>query len=198
MKSIQRLLLVTAVLTMSVLTGSIAGPIVPSLAANSLVKADEGRNDTLVGTWVLLATLAPGFINTELAAFNPGGTWTTTSAVFNAHSSQNPFLPPFLTIDTSDGYGAWRRQGGSNRFAFAFKRLLFAGADTPTALYGPFFVGQHVGEATIQAVATLHEDGDTLEGQFTFQARNLRGDVVGTGSGPFSATRLRIEPLATP
>jgi hypothetical protein len=54
-----------------------------------------------------------------------------------------------------------------------------------------------VGEATIQAVATIHhgEGGDSLEGQFTFQARNLRGDVVGTGSGPFSGTRLRIEPL---
>ena len=50
---------------------------------------------------------------------------------------------------------------------------------------------------TIQAVATVHhgESGDTLEGQFTFQASNLRGEVVGTGSGPFSAKRLSIEPL---
>jgi hypothetical protein len=81
-----------------------------------------------------------------------------------------------------------------------FKRHLFAGVNTPIDLYGPFFVGQYVGEATIQAVSTIHhgEGGDSLEGQFTFQVRNLRGDVVGTGSGPFSGTRLRIEPLVTP
>jgi hypothetical protein len=162
--------------------------------------AQEHDDGGIVGTWVIVATLAPGFMNTEVAAFNHGGTWTTTSAVFNAHSSQNPFLPPFLVIDTSDGYGAWKPQGRSNRFALTFKRLLFAGADTPAALYGPFFIGQHVGEATIQAVVTLHgaERGDTLVGQFTFQARNLRGDVMGTGSGPLSGTRLKIEPLTTP
>jgi hypothetical protein len=167
------------------------------LGAQSSLLADDDRNETIVGTWVLTATLAPGFINTELSAFNPGGTWTTTSSVFDAHSSEDPFLPPFLTIDTSDGYGVWRGQGRPDQFGLTFKRHLFAGVNTPIDLYGPFFVGQYVGEATIQAVATVHhgESGDTLEGQFTFQARNLRGEVVGTGSGPFSGTRLRIEPL---
>jgi hypothetical protein len=170
------------------------------LAFHSPVKAYDDRNEDLVGTWILTATLAPDFINTELAAFNPGGTWTTTSTVFNAHSSQDPFLPPFLTIDTSDGYGAWRAQSGPDRFALTFKRHLFAGATTPIDLYGPFFIGQYVGEATIQAVAAVrHSDsGDTLQGQFTFQARNLRGEVTGTGSGPFSGVRLQIEPLEGP
>jgi hypothetical protein len=169
-----------------------------ALTASSLVKAQD--ESSIVGTWILSATLAPGFINTELVAFNPGGSWTTTSSVFNAHSSQNPFLPPFLTIDTSDGYGAWKQQGGSNQFVFTFKRHLFAGANTPTSLYGLFFVGQQIGESTIQAVGAVRhsENGDILEGQFTFQVKNLRGDVLGTGSGPFSAKRLEIEPLATP
>jgi hypothetical protein len=167
------------------------------LVANSPLRANDDRKETIVGTWVLTATLAPGFINTELSAFNSGGTWTTTSSVFNAHSAEDPFLPPFLTIDTSDGYGAWRGQGGPDQFVLTFKRHLFAGVNTPIDLYGPFFVGQYVGEATIQAVATVHhgESGDTLQGQFTFQARNLRGEVVGTGSGPFSGKRLSIEPL---
>ena len=167
------------------------------LGAQSSVVAGDDRNEGIVGTWVLSATLAPGFINTELSAFNPGGTWTTTSSVFNAHSSEDPFLPPFLTIDTSDGYGAWQAQGGGNRFALTFKRHLFAGVNTPVDLYGPFFAGQYVGEATIQAVATVHhgESSDTLEGHFTFQASNLRGEIVGTGNGPFSGKRLSIEPM---
>jgi len=165
------------------------------LAPSSPVKANDDQG-SIVGTWLLTASLGPGFVETELTAINPGGTFTMTSSVFNPHSSGNPYLPPFLTVDLSDAYGAWRRQGDSNRFALTFKRLLFAGARTPTDLYGPFFVGQNVGVATIQAVATLqHGDGDTLEGPFTFQSRNLRGEVVGTGSGTFSATRLKIEPL---
>ncbi len=171
-----------------------------ALTPTSRVKADDDQDGSVVGTWIFTVTLAPGFVETELVAINPGGTFTTTGTAFNAHSSQNPFLPPFLVADFSDGYGAWKRQGDSNRFALTFKRLLFAGARTPTALYGPFFVGQNIGVATIQAVATLQhgEDGATLEGPFTFQVRNLRGEEVGTGSGTASATRLKVEPLATP
>ncbi len=170
-----------------------------ALTPTSRVKADD-QDGSIVGTWIIKVQLGPGFDETELTAINPGGTFTLTGTAFNAHSSQNPFLPPFLVADFSDGYGAWRRQGDSNRFAFTFKRLLFAGARTPTDLYGPFFVGQPVGEATIQAVGTLHhgDDGDTLEGPFTFQVKNLNGVVVGTGSGTASFKRLRIEPLATP
>lgn len=164
---------------------------------NSRAKADDDQDGSIVGTWILTATLAPGFVETELTAINPGGTFTLTSSAFNAHTSQNPFLPPFLTVDVSDGYGGWKRQGDSSRFATTFKRLVFAGAKTPTALYHPAFVGQHVGEATIQAALNLQhgEDGDTLEGPFTFQFRNLLGEVVGTGSGTVSLKRLNIEPL---
>src|SRR5262245_33744613 len=166
------------------------------LVPGSPLKAEDDR-PSIVGTWTLDATLAPGFTERELTAFNPGGTFTLTSSVFNAHSSENPFLPPFLMVDLSDGYGAWKRQEHSNRFSVTFKRLLFASANTPPDLYGYVFVGQHVGEATIQAVVTVHhgEDGDTLEGPFTFQLRNLPGEVTGTSSGTVSAKRLEIEPL---
>ncbi len=169
-----------------------------ALTPNSRVKADDDQDGSIVGTWILKAQLGPGFDETELTAFNRGGTFTITSSVFNPHSSQNPFLPPFLVADFSDGYGSWKPVGDSDRFAVTFKRHVFAGAKTPTALYGSFFLGQQVGEATIQSVATLRhgEDGDTLEGPFTFQLRNLRGQVVGAGSGTISAVRLKIEPLA--
>ena len=167
-----------------------------ALAPNSRVKAaDDG---SIVGTWIATATLGAGFAETELTAINQGGTTTLTSSVFNPHSSGNPFLPPFLVADFSDGYGAWKPVGDSDRFAVTFKRHVFAGAKTPTALYGSFFLGQQVGEDTIQSVVTLRhgEDGDTLEGPFTFQLRNLRGEIVGTGSGTVSLRRLKIEPLA--
>jgi len=171
-----------------------------TLAANSPAIAQDGHQGNIVGTWIAAATLAPGFVNTELIAINPGETFTATSSVFNSHSSQNPFLPPFLVADFSDGYGRWKRLGDSDRFALTFKRHVFAGTNTPTALYGSFFPGQQVGEATIQSVVTFQheEDGDKLEGPFTFQLRNLGGEVVGTGGGTVSFMRLKIEPLATP
>jgi hypothetical protein len=136
-----------------------------------------------------------------LLTINPGGTFIDTLAI--AHSSQNPFLVgPFapLAVDLSDAFGIWQPVGGSpNQYALTFKRLIFAGADTPTSAYGTFSPGQYVGMANIQAVATLQHSpsGDMLSGPFTFQLVNLSGQEVLTASGNFSATRMAIEPLAT-
>ncbi len=174
-----------------------------ALTSNLRVKADDDDHGTIVGTWIVTATLdtppgTPPFVVTDLVAINPGGTATITDNVFNAHASANPFLPPPFILDYGDAYGAWRWEDDSNRFSVTYKRFLFAGARTPHDVYGQFFVGQQVGVATVQSVGTLRhgEDGDTLSGRFTFQGRNLRGDTVTVGSGTFSATRLKIEPLA--
>ncbi len=158
---------------------------------------ERSEERSIVGTWIVTTSIPP-FVFTELAAFNPGGTVTDTHAI--AHSSENPFLPPAVAVDSSDSYGSWRRLNDSDQFAVTFKRLLFAGANTPTALYGPFFPGQHVGFETVQAVLTVQarSDGDTLAGPFTVQFANLGGQVVFAGSGTISAKRLKIEPLTTP
>ncbi len=161
-------------------------------------KADDR---SIVGTWIFEITIGQDFGFTDLIAINQGGTLTNTSTVSHAHSSENPFFPPPAMVDVSDGYGAWKRVADdSNQFALTLKRFLFAGARTPTALYGSFFPGQNVGALNVQAVATLHtgEGGDTLTGQGTFQFVNLAGEVVFAGSETFSARRLRIKPLATP
>ena len=169
---------------------------------SSHAEADDDRS--IVGTWIFTIMIdqppvLQGFVFTDLFAINRGGTFTNTSTVSHAHSSENPFAPPPAVVDISDGYGAWKRVG-DDQFALTLKRLLFAGARTPTALYGSFFPGQNVGVLNVQAVATVHtgKGGDTLTGQATFQFVNLAGEVVFHGSETFSATRLRIKPLATP
>src|SRR6516162_2272832 len=97
-------------------------------------------NSSLVGTWIVTVTVntppgAPPFVLTDLISFNSGGTLTATSTAFNAHTSENPFLPAPLIVDTSDGYGVWRPIGEeSNQFAATFQRFLFAGANTSTEL----------------------------------------------------------------
>lgn len=166
----------------------------------SVVYAHDGN---VVGTWIVTVTVntppgAPAFIFTDLVAFNQGGTLVATSTAFNPHTSENPFLPAPLVVDTSDGYGVWEPGGGPNEVHITFKRFLFAGANTSAALYGSSLPGQNVGVNTVEAVGTLlpGEGGGTLAGSFTTQLVNLGGTNVFAGNGTFSATRLEIEPLA--
>jgi hypothetical protein len=165
--------------------------------------AQQGGQGAVVGAWINTVTvntsLGPQPLTTELVAINPGGTSVDTLTI--AHSSQNPFFAGSpLAVDFSDAIGTWEPVPDSNRIAFTFKRYLFAGANTPTTDYGSFFPGQNVGQATIEAVGTLQTSasGQTLSGPFTFQLTNLQGTLVLNASGTFSATRLQIQPLATP
>lgn len=171
---------------------------------NSHVKADENQQGSIVGTWMITSTIntppgTPPFVFTELGSFNPGGIFIDTFSL--DHNSANPFVPPPLAVDFSDKFGTWKEVGDSNQFAGTFKEFLFAGPDTPASVYGPIlFLGQNVGVATVEFVATLQTGagGDTITGPFTFQLTNLQGATVFTGSGTFSGTRLQIQPLATP
>jgi hypothetical protein len=178
---------------------------IAAMGASSRAKADDGGS--IVGTWINAVTVntppgAPPLVFTELVSFNPGGSFIDTLSI--AHSSQNPFFSgPFapLAVDLSDALGTWKKlDDDRNQFALTFKRLLFAGANTPATVYGSYFPGQYVGVASIQAVVTLQHgaNGDTATGPFTFQLINLAGQVVLAASGTFYATRLKIEPLATP
>ena len=189
-------------LVVAISLGNLSKKRIPGLPA-SVVRADGG---SVIGAWINAVTVntpsGPQPLATELITINPGGTFIDTLTI--AHSSQNPlFTGPFapLAVDFSDAIGTWKQVGDdSNQFAFTFKRFLFAGANTPTAAYGSFFPGQNVGMATIEAVGTLQTSaaGQTISGSFTFQLINLQGTVVLPASGTFSATRLKIEPLATP
>jgi hypothetical protein len=157
---------------------------------------------TLVGAWEITVNVnvppgAPPFILTEVGTFNLGGTFADTTSI--AHSSQNPYVPPPLAVDFSDGYGVWRQTPGTNQFAITLKRLTFAGPDTPTSIYGTFLQGQQVGEAIIEVAGTLQSDG-TLAGAFTFQLTSLadNGAVVFADGGKLTATQIKIQPLAAP
>jgi len=166
----------------------------------------QDQPGSIVGSWLVNVDVntpaGPVPLATELATFNPGGTFA--DAISIAFSAQNPaYVGPFapLAVNFSEAFGVWKPIGeDSNQYALAFKRFIFAGANTPTAAYGSFFPGQNVGQAMIEAVATLRTGagGDTVTGPFTFQLTNLQGTVVLAASGTFSATRLQIQPLATP
>ncbi|SRR6266446_2704243 len=170
------------------------------LAAPLALGQNTNGESSIVGTWIFTTTVntppgTPPFVFTELAAINPGGTYVDAHGI--AFNSNNPFSPPPLAVDSSDAYGSWKRLGDTNQFATTHKRLLFAGVNTPPALYGSFFLGQNVGLLTVETVLTLTtgKNGDTLTGPFTAQLTNLVGQVVFVASGTVSATRLTIEPV---
>jgi hypothetical protein len=167
-------------------------------------QGNQGNQGSVVGTWIVTVFVnTPGGLvpfSTELASFNSGGTFADTINL--AFSSENPaFTGPLaaFAVNFSDAFGSWKQVGDDpTQIAGTFKRFSFAGASTPGGVYGSFFPGQHVGEATVQFTATLQttSTGQTLSGSFTFQLTNLGGTVVLSGSGPFTATRLKIQPLA--
>lgn len=167
------------------------------------VKADN-QQGSVVGTWIATITVntpsGPQPFATELASFNPGGTFT--DAISIAFNSENPaFTGTPLAVNFSDALGTWKQVGEDpTQVAMTFKRFLYAGPSTPAGVYGSFFPGQNVGIATIDAVGTLQTSavGQTISGQFTFQLADLAGNVVLPASGTFSAKRLEIQPLATP
>jgi hypothetical protein len=110
--------------------------------------------------------------------------------------------PDAQTSLPADAPSSWLCTSREEVTIFLSRRMTpsSAGANTPATAYGSYFPGQYVGVASIQAVATLQHgaNGDTAAGPFTFQLTNLAGQVVLAASGTFSATRLKIEPLATP
>jgi hypothetical protein len=162
-------------------------PFMPSARA-------QAGNQSIVGTWTVTVTVntppgAPPFVFTDLFAFNQGGTLTAASSTFNAHTSENPFLPPPMVVDTSDGYGVWKSADDDPaRVAITFKRFLFAGVATSS--YAFSFPGQYVGENAVEAVGTL-QDANHLAGSFTTGFKNLGGQLTFSGSGTFTATRLK-------
>jgi len=166
----------------------------------------QGNQSSVVGSWTVTVFVnTPGGtvpFATEIASFNPGGTFS--DAINLAFSSENPAFAggplAAFAVNFSDAFGSWKQVGDNpNQVAGTFKRFLYAGASTPTAVYGPFFPGQHIGEATVQFTGTVQTtpSGQSLSGSFTFQLTTLQGAVVLTGSGPFSATPIKIQPLAT-
>src|SRR5262245_41098274 len=125
-------------------------------------QGNQGNQSSVVGSWTVTVYVntpeGPVPFATEFASFNPGGTFSDSISL--AFSSENPAFAggplAAFAANFSDAHGSWKPVGDNpNRFAGTFKRFLYAGASTPTAVYGSFFPGQHIGEATVQFTGTV-------------------------------------------
>jgi hypothetical protein len=177
-----------------------------AVTPTSRAVAQDDQGGSVVGTWTGSFSLTgTPFSFTELGSINLGGTMVGVNGI--SHFCDNPLVPPALVVDASGYFGSWAQIGNSDEIALTFKRLLFACPETPPSLYGKFFNGQNIGLATIQALLALQHtrSGDILSGPFTFQFTNFKeltglpsDQVVFTGSGTVSLSRVAIEPLSAP
>jgi hypothetical protein len=160
------------------------------------------QGGSVVGTWLNSVTVdvGPGVsvpLANELVSFGPGGVFADVISIqFNG---ENPaFAGTALAANFSDALGSWRSVGDASQVAGTFKRFIFATPNTPPVYGpGPYFPGQNVGVATIEFVGALQpsSSGQVLVGSFTFQFTDLQGNLVFPGSGKFSASPLKIQPL---
>ena len=177
-----------------------------TVTPSSPTTADDDEGGGFVGSWIGTVTVDtppgfPPFVFADLVNVNRGGILTGTNG--NAHSSQNPFLPPVDRVDASDFFGSWEPVG-HNQLAGTNKWLLFLGPKSPpdpavTAVWCPGttcapgpFPGQNIGLATLQGVTTLEhtKSGDTLTGPWTVQLTDLKDNVVATHTGILSFSRI--------
>jgi hypothetical protein len=187
--------------TLISLTAAVALAAMVGMVGSSHTTHAQNQQGSVVGTWIVTVNVdtpgGPAPLATELVSFSPGGVFT--DAISIAFNGENPvFAGTPLAANFSDAFGSWKPLSDGNGFAATFKRFIFATPNSPAAAYGSFFPGQNVGQATIQAVGALRasSSGPSLAGSFTFQFTNLQGSVVLAGTGSFTATPLKIQPLA--
>lgn len=173
---------------------------------SSPATAQDDESGSPVGSWIGTVSFEePSGSPPQIGLYNINRDGTITGTDGGSQSSD---LPPTLcpkpcplAVDSGGQFGSWAR-AGDHQFAATLKAPLFAGANTPTEIYGQSFSGQNVGLGTLQvANITLQHtaSGDTLTGRFTVQYQSFfLNEVVITTKGTFSFSRVAIEPLATP
>jgi hypothetical protein len=134
---------------------------------------EMAANVTIAGTWYVHATPNGGPPFRGLITFSEGGGMIA--------SAQGDNLPAFNSLATP-GHGAWTRTG--NRvFLFTFVQIL----------YGPD--GEYEGEIRVRHNATMNRAGTTWNGNLTLEVFDPTGELVHTGTGSGTATRIVPMPL---
>jgi len=147
--------------------GVLGGAFLTAAAVAPVAKADEDESThSLEGGWVGTTNAGPGFGTFQaLYTFAAGGGMVTSSSIdLSPRSLSTP------------GYGTWARRG-PDTFAFTFEAFVFDQQGNPSG--------------TVQAHSTVTLNGDTFSGPFTFSVMSPTGQIVFSGSGTHSATRIR-------
>lgn len=165
-------------LIVAVLVGGLLGAGRLPGAARSLfvAPATSPTPISLVGAWQLLVTSpdAPPF--SVLTIFSADGTMSAADGPVEAIGQDQVAV-------LSVGQGVWT---AGSPAAFTVRELLATGD------------GAAVGMNVIRGEATLGADGQTIRGPFQYELVAVNGQVLGSGGGTLTGTRLTVRPLGTP
>jgi hypothetical protein len=164
---------ITVVFAM-LLTGSSLGQLKEKVPADLVI----GASHAIVGSWNLTVTSDTFPVPFRaMATFSEGG-GVVASAQGDILLQAPPGVPPVATA----AHGAWLRT--SNReFLFTFRQI-FYNSD-----------GSYAGGAKIRNAATLDAFANNMSGQLIVQYYDSDDQVVFTGTGNFTASRIVAETL---
>jgi hypothetical protein len=161
-----------------VIVAAILAPGPAPLRAGAQVATPSTGSNSFVGAW-RLTTITPFGPSQSLITFTSDGT-----VIF----SDRPSLPGdvgFPVSFISAAHGAWEATG----------------PDTASATFVEFVTdgeGNFLVIVTDSIEVTLSADGDTFSGQFSSVSTDPAGNVLYVGGGTVEATRITVQPLATP
>ena len=142
-----------------------------ALQSSTAARADDDEEEherSLIGSWEFTATIFLGAsLNRGLSLVAPGGV-----ALFTDQGEPSQHV--------GSGVGAWVRTG-KRTIALTFVRQRFDAT------------GTLVGTTKILETRTLDAAGDTFSGSGSFDALNLSGAVVASGSFTIQGTRIVVE-----
>jgi hypothetical protein len=150
----------------------------------SHAQPDDGERG-FVGSWLGTATAT----TVPLPPLTTMLTFTRDGNVIEAH---RPYLPPSISplgpLLLTAGHGAWVRTGDHH---FAVTIILFyeGAPDNPT------LAGQEALVEKVRFKIAFDPRGDSLTGNLVDELRDPAGNLVFSGPGTFSATRIVAEPL---
>lgn len=152
-----------------------------SLGQSKKLASEElsvGSSQAIVGSWYITVTSNTFPVPFRgMVTFGEGG-GVVASAQGDILLQPPPGVPPVATA----AHGAWLRR--SNReFLFTFRQIFYNGD------------GNYAGGAKIRNAATLDASGDSMTGQLIVQYYDASDQVVFTGAGSFTGSRIVAEAL---
>jgi hypothetical protein len=154
-----------------------------SLLATSFAQTKEKENtlaasQAIVGSWYMTVTSETFPVPFRgMITFSEGG-GVVASAQGDVLLQAPPGVPPIATA----AHGAWLRT--SNReFLYTFRQI-FYNAD-----------GSYAGGAKVRNAASIDISGDAMSGELVVQYYDANDQVVFTGAGTFTGTRIVAEAL---
>ena len=170
--------LVLTLIQLGVIFGRLPQTVAASPRESSSLTTQLQQSESIVGAWYLTVTSETAAAPFKgMITFSEGG-GLVASAQGDILLAPPPGVPPLATA----GHGQWSRNA-NREYLFSFRQIFYNGD------------GSYAGGAKIRNLATLNKEGTEMSGQLLVEYYDANDNVVFTGTGTFTGTRISAEPL---